>query len=136
VMDGSMSVQRAFDWAMERIDAMPMVYSSAAPQSVKAMQDKYGREKVAEAIERFMGQLAVRLAEAGVTRLVVGGGETSGAVVTALGVSAFAIGPEIDPGVPALAVEGSPLRLALKSGNFGGLDFYEKAAKVLAGDAA
>jgi 3-dehydrotetronate 4-kinase len=136
VMDGSMSVQRAFDWAMERIDAMPMVYSSAAPQSVKAMQDKYGREKVAEAIERFMGQLAVRLAEAGVTRLVVGGGETSGAVVTALGVAAFAIGPEIDPGVPALAVEGSPLRLALKSGNFGELDFYEKAAKVLAGDAA
>jgi 3-dehydrotetronate 4-kinase len=136
VMDGSMSVERAFDWAMERIDAMPMVYSSAAPQSVKAMQDKYGREKVAEAIERFMGQLAIRLAEAGVTRLVVGGGETSGAVVTALGVTAFAIGPEIDPGVPALTVEGSPLRLALKSGNFGGLDFYEKAAKVLAGDAA
>jgi 3-dehydrotetronate 4-kinase len=136
VMDGSMSVERAFDWAMERIDAMPMVYSSAAPQSVKAMQEKYGREKVAGAIEHLMGQLAVRLAEAGVTRLVVGGGETSGAVVTALGVTAFAIGPEIDPGVPALAVEGSPLRLALKSGNFGGLDFYEKAAKVLAGDAA
>jgi 3-dehydrotetronate 4-kinase len=136
VMDGSMSVERAFDWAIERIDAMPMVYSSAAPQSVRAMQDKYGREKVAEAIERFMGQLAVKLAGAGVTRLVVGGGETSGAVVTALGVAAFAIGPEIDPGVPALAVEGSPLRLALKSGNFGALDFYEKAAKVLAGDTA
>jgi 3-dehydrotetronate 4-kinase len=136
VMDGSMSVERAFDWAMERIDAMPMVYSSAAPQSVKAMQDKYGREKVAGAIERFMGELAVRLADAGVTRLVVGGGETSGAVVTALGVSAFSIGPEIDPGVPALAVEGSPLRLALKSGNFGALDFYEKAATVLAGASA
>jgi 3-dehydrotetronate 4-kinase len=136
VMDGSMSVQRAFDWAMERIDAMPMVYSSAAPQSVKAMQEKYGRERVAGVIEHFMGQLAVRLTRAGVTRLVVGGGETSGAVVTALGVAAFAIGPEIDPGVPALAVGGSPLRLALKSGNFGGLDFYEKAAKVLAGEAA
>jgi 3-dehydrotetronate 4-kinase len=136
VMDGSMSVERAFDWAMERIDAMPMVYSSAAPQSVKAMQDKYGREKVAGAIERFMGQLAVKLAGASVTRLVVGGGETSGAVVTALGIAAFAIGPEIDPGVPALAVEGSPLRLALKSGNFGALDFYEKAATVLAGGAA
>ena len=135
VMDGSMSVERAFDWAMERIDAMPMVYSSAAPQSVRAMQDKYGRDKVAGAIEHFMGHLAVKLAEAGVTRLVVGGGETSGAVVTALGVSAFAIGPEIDPGVPALAVEGSALRLALKSGNFGGLDFYEKAAAVLAGGA-
>ncbi len=136
VMDGSMTVQRAFDWAMERIDAMPMVYSSAAPQSVKAMQEKYGRDKVAGAIERFMGQLAVKLAGAGATRLVVGGGETSGAVVTELGVAAFIIGPEIDPGVPALAVEGSPLRLALKSGNFGELDFYEKAAAVLAGGAA
>lgn len=136
VMDGSMSVERAFDWAMERIDAMPMVYSSAAPQSVKAMQDKYGQEKVAGAIEHFMGQLAVKLAGAGVTRLVVGGGETSGAVVTALGIAAFAIGPEIDPGVPTLAVEGSPLRLALKSGNFGALDFYEKAATALAGGAA
>jgi 3-dehydrotetronate 4-kinase len=136
VMDGSMSVDIAFGWMMERIDAMPMVYSSASSQSVKAAQETYGRERVAEGIEHFMGQLAVMLAGAGVTRLVVGGGETSGAVVTALGVESFAIGPEIDPGVPALAVTGSDLRLALKSGNFGALDFYEKAAGVLAGGAA
>jgi 3-dehydrotetronate 4-kinase len=135
VMDGSMSVDRAFDWTMERIDSLPMVYSSAAPESVKAAQAKHGREKVAEAIEGFFGRLAVRLTQAGVTRLAVGGGETSGAVVTALGAEAFAIGPEIDPGVPALAVEGSPLRLALKSGNFGALDFYDKAVEVLAGRA-
>ncbi len=80
-----------------------------------------------------MGDTARRLSAAGVTRLIVGGGETSGAVVTALGVSAFSIGPQIDPGVPALAVEGAPLRLALKSGNFGAKNFYEKAARVLGG---
>jgi 3-dehydrotetronate 4-kinase len=133
VMDGTMTVERAFAWAMERIEAYPMLYSSATAEAVKAAQALHGRGAVAEGIERFMGALAVRLAEAGVTRLAIGGGETSGAVVTALGVSAFAIGPEIDPGVPALAVEGSPLRLALKSGNFGALDFYAKAARVLGG---
>ncbi len=134
VMDGSMHVERAFDWMMERIDSMPMVYSSAHPQSVKAAQQKFGQTRLAEAFESFLSQLAVRLAEAGVTRLVIGGGETSGAVVTALGAKAFIIGPEIDPGVPALAISGSPVRVALKSGNFGGLDFYEKAARVLAGE--
>jgi len=67
-----------------------------------------------------------------VALLVVGGGETSGAVVTALKIDQFRIGPQIDPGVPALAVEGDrPLRLALKSGNFGSSDFYEKALAAL-----
>ena len=70
----------------------------------------------------------------GVTRLAVGGGETSGAVVTALGLGHFEIGPEIDPGVPALASslqDGRPVRLALKSGNFGAPDFYAKALRIL-----
>jgi len=113
-----------------------MVFSSANPQSVKAAQQKFGQARLAEAIESFLGSLAVKLAGAGVTRLVVGGGETSGAIVTALGAKAFIIGPEIDPGVPALAIIGSPVRLALKSGNFGSLDFYEKAARILAGERA
>ncbi|MCA3563363.1 MAG: four-carbon acid sugar kinase family protein [Methylocystis sp.] len=133
VMDGSMDVDRALQWMMDRIDTMPMVYSSAYPKSVKAAQAKFGQAVLAEAFETFLGRLAVRLVDAGVTRLVIGGGETSGAVVTALGAKAFMIGPEIDPGVPALAIAGSPVRIALKSGNFGSLDFYEKAARVLAG---
>ena len=54
-------------------------------------------------------------------------------VVTALGIKAFAIGPEIDPGVPALSVQGKALAMALKSGNFGGIDFYDKALGCLAG---
>jgi uncharacterized protein YgbK (DUF1537 family) len=136
VMDGSMNVDFAFSWMMERIESLPMVYSSATAQAVKTAQQKFGQARLADAIERFLGTLAVRLAEAGVTRLVIGGGETSGAVVKALDAKAFVIGPEIDPGVPALAVTGSPVRLALKSGNFGGLDFYEKAARMLAGEAA
>jgi 3-dehydrotetronate 4-kinase len=132
VMDGEMTVVGAFNWAMQHLQSMPIIFSTAEPDAVRDAQERYGREPVATALETFMGGLAKRLVHAGVTRLVVGGGETSGAVVSALGVSAFAIGPEIDPGVPALAVEGGPLRMALKSGNFGGLDFYEKAAAQLA----
>jgi 3-dehydrotetronate 4-kinase len=135
VMDGSMNVDRAFAFAMENIAAYPLVYSSAKPEAVSAAQGRFGREVVAERIEWLFAALAVKLAASGVTRIVVGGGETSGAVATALGGKAYSIGPEIDPGVPALAVDGTPLRLALKSGNFGAADFYEKAAKALAGNA-
>ncbi len=135
VMSGAMTVDQAFDHVMGRIGHAPMVYSSADPAEVKAAQERHGKEAVAEAIEGFFGELAVRLADAGIARLVVGGGETSGAVVTALEVERFHIGPEIDPGVPALAAEGPrPIRLALKSGNFGAIDFYDKALAAL-GDA-
>ena len=76
--------------------------------------------------------MARRLVETGVTRIAVGGGETSGAVVTALGLEWFRIGPEIDPGVPVLAAEGrQPVHLALKSGNFGGSDFFAKALSAM-----
>jgi 3-dehydrotetronate 4-kinase len=137
VMSGAMTADLAFDWAMKNIDAIPMIYSSATAESVKYAQVKHGQHVVAEAIENLIGSLAVKLRAAGVSRLIVGGGETSGAVVKALEIKAFAIGPEIDPGVPALATvegDGPPLRLALKSGNFGGMDFYENAARVLAGN--
>ena len=68
----------------------------------------------------------------GVRRLVVAGGETSGAVVQALGIEALAIGPQIDPGVPWTASLGDPaIALALKSGNFGAEDFFEKALRML-----
>jgi uncharacterized protein YgbK (DUF1537 family) len=132
VMAGTMTARKAFDHVMERIGLSPMVYSSADPQEVKAAQERHGAAELAEAIEGFFGELAVMLADAGVVRLAVGGGETSGAVVTALEAERFHIGPEIDPGVPALAAEGPrPVRLALKSGNFGAIDFYEKALAAL-----
>ncbi|BAT60683.1 hypothetical protein GJW-30_1_03232 [Variibacter gotjawalensis] len=132
LMSGAMSVDRAFTEAMQRLAHQPMIYTTADPAEVGDAQKRYGREKIAEAIEDFFGELAVRLAHAGARRIVVGGGETSGAVVTALEIDAFAIGPEIAPGVPALAETGERgLRLALKSGNFGGTDFYDDALGVL-----
>ena len=131
VMDGSMESGRAAAWVLERITELPLVYSSADPAIVAAAQQRYGREQVAAALEQVMGDTARRLADAGVSRLVSAGGETSGAVIEALDVAAMEFGPEIDPGVPALRVVGRELALALKSGNFGGEDFFERAAGVL-----
>jgi 3-dehydrotetronate 4-kinase len=131
VISGEMTTGKAAGWATLHLDRQPMVYSSATPEAVGKAQERHGRERAAGAIESFMAELAVRMVEGGVRRLVVGGGETSGAVVMALKIAAFSVGPEIDPGVPALGVEGRPLGMALKSGNFGAIDFYEKAFRAL-----
>ncbi|MGL4635321.1 MAG: 3-oxo-tetronate kinase [Beijerinckiaceae bacterium] len=133
LIKGQMSVAKAFQWIMENIEDTPMVYSTADTAAVQRAQERFGREKAAGVIERFMAELAHQLVEAGITRLVVGGGETSGAVVSALKIDACIIGPEIDPGIPAISVQGQTLNLALKSGNFGDTDFFEKALTALAG---
>ncbi|MGH6624011.1 MAG: 3-oxo-tetronate kinase [Burkholderiaceae bacterium] len=112
---------------------VPLVYSSAAPEQVNRAQLQLGRETVAHRIEELFADTARALVDAGIRRLVIAGGETSGAVVSALGLASLEIGPEIDPGVPALySRENAGLALALKSGNFGSPDFFEKAVTVLA----
>lgn len=119
----------ALAWAVERLGDGPILLSAGdQPEAVKALQAKYGVDRSSHAIEATMAALAKGLVAAGVARLVVAGGETSGAVVGALGVTALRIGPEIDPGVPWTASVGDkPLLLALKSGNFGATDFFTKA---------
>ncbi len=129
---GKMSVADALKWLDARRDQEPILYSTAEPDAVAEAQKTYGREAIAEKIERFFGEVASHLVEGGVRRLVVGGGETSGAVVAALGVDRLTIGREIDPGVPAMVTErDGPFGLVLKSGNFGGPDFFAKALKQL-----
>lgn len=114
----------------------PLVFSSAPPDKVAGLQAEHGREAVAHRLDGLFADTARALVDGGIRRLVVAGGETSGAVVSALGLDALAIGPEIDPGVPALVAGGErPLALALKSGNFGAPDFFAKALSVLGGKA-
>jgi uncharacterized protein YgbK (DUF1537 family) len=109
-----------------------LVYSTAEPEQVAAVQAKLGREQAAATIEAAFGALATALVERGVRRLVVAGGETSGAVVQALGIESLAIGPAIDPGVPWTTARGrTTLALALKSGNFGSDDFFTKSLAML-----
>jgi uncharacterized protein YgbK (DUF1537 family) len=118
--------------ASHRRDA-PIIFSSADPDRVADAQQRHGRERVSAALDALFGSLARRLVEEGATKLVVAGGETSGAVVSALDARQFEIGPEIAPGVPVLVARRRerPLALALKSGNFGQLDFFERALAVL-----
>jgi uncharacterized protein YgbK (DUF1537 family) len=130
---GEAVVEQALTWARDKLGNGPILLSASdTPDAVKALQAKYGVEKSSQAIEKTMAALAKGLVTAGVARLVVAGGETSGAVVGALDVSALRIGPEIDPGVPWTASVGAkPMLLALKSGNFGAPDFFTKAFQRL-----
>ena len=80
-----------------------------------------------------MARIASGLVARGVRRLVVAGGETSGAVMGGLRLDALTIGPEIDPGVPVLQSRDGRLALALKSGNFGAVDFFEKGLRMMEG---
>ncbi|KAB2849711.1 MAG: four-carbon acid sugar kinase family protein [Hyphomicrobiaceae bacterium] len=115
-------------WAFAQPEGRPiLVYSSADPAVVKGVQDELGREKAGALVEKELAALAKGLVEKGVSKLIVAGGETSGAVVGVLGVAALEIGPEIDPGVPWTRAIGHDLVLALKSGNFGAPDFFLKA---------
>ncbi len=120
-------------WAKPRLAAGPvLIHASAPPEAVRAAQEALGRERAGDLVERAMAAIARGLVEAGVRRLVVAGGETSGAVCTALGIRALRIGPQIAPGVPATVSLGHPpLALALKSGNFGGPDFFLEAFRVM-----
>ena len=130
---GEMSAARTIDWVKDQpADRPPLVYSSADPDAVAAAQAKLGRDKAGAIVEEALAAAAIGLADAGFSRMIVAGGETSGAVVNGLGVTALEIGPEIDPGVPwTRAIGGRDMVLALKSGNFGAPDFFLKAWEKL-----
>ena len=133
IQKGLLSGRALASWAQKQpADKPVLIYSSATPDAVRQVQDKLGRDEAGAMVERTFADTAKYLAEAGFTRLIVAGGETSGAVVNALGITALEIGPEIDPGVPWTRAVGHDLVLALKSGNFGAPDFFLKAWDRLA----
>jgi uncharacterized protein YgbK (DUF1537 family) len=114
----------------------PLVFTSANPEAVGNIQARYGAARVSAAIDGFFGKVAQQLIKSGVRRLIVAGGETSGAVVSALELGPLAIGREIDPGVPVLTSGAtSQIALALKSGNFGSSDFFIKTLAMMEGKA-
>jgi len=130
---GEPVVEQALAFARDS-DETVLIYATSTPAEVKAVQQQLGVERAGTLVENALGEIAAGLRQNGVRRFVIAGGETSGAVVKALGVNLLQIGAQIDPGVPATlsnAVE--PLALALKSGNFGSRDFFAKALKQLAG---
>lgn len=131
--DGSQNAAGLAAWALSQPADKPfLLYSSDDPAEVASVQEKLGREKAGAIVEDAFAEVARRLSEGGVTRLLVAGGETSGATVLGLDIRTLEIGPEIDPGVPwTRVVDGPEMVVALKSGNFGTPDFFLKAWKLL-----
>ena len=130
---GKLAAPDMVSWALKQPGDRPvLIYSSDDPANVRAVQTELGREAAGALVERELAAAAKELVDKGFTRLIVAGGETSGAVVGALGVKAIEIGPEIDPGVPwTRSIGGRGLVLALKSGNFGAPDFFLKAWNLI-----
>jgi uncharacterized protein YgbK (DUF1537 family) len=139
VVAGKEEAQRALAWANARVKADPLlIVSSSTPEKVAALQSRHGRDAAGHAIEQAMADIAEGLVQSGVRRLVVAGGETSGAVVDRLGIPGFLVGAEIAAGVPVLRAVGAKklgkdgeMLLALKSGNFGGPEFFSDALKLM-----
>ena len=132
---GKDEARRALAWAKDRFKQGPiLIASSSTPEQVSALQARHGRDAAGHAIEQAMADIAEGLVQAGVRRLVVAGGETSGAVVDRLAIPGFLVGAEIAAGVPVLRAVGAshgPMLLALKSGNFGGPEFFSDALKLM-----
>ena len=132
---GKTEAQRALSWASEHLGRGPiLIASSSTPDRIAALQARHGRDAAGHAIEQAMADIAEGLVQSGVRRLVVAGGETSGAVVDRLGIPGFLVGAEIAAGVPVLRAVGAKqgtMLLALKSGNFGGPEFFSDALKLM-----
>lgn len=130
---GNQTVGQVIEWAAENMSAGPvLVYSTSDPTKVKSAHQQLGQEQACSLLEDSLAQIAVGLVAAGADKLIVAGGETSGAILRALNVDAVRIGPEIAPGVPWVETLGEPrLTLALKSGNFGSDDFFQHALEML-----
>ena len=122
------------EWARQHVGRGPfLIYSTAPPEAVRNAQRELGRDQAAALLERTFGALAAELARQGVRQFIVAGGETSGSVLQALGIRMLAFGDEIDPGVPwTQSLDPAGFHLALKSGNFGGPDFFTRALEMRA----
>ena len=132
-MQNRQSEEELWDFIRENPSEV-LFYSSDDPQAVKEVQ-KLGKDKAAVLLERTTANLAKRAVENGFTRIIVAGGETSGAVTKALGYDAYEIGESVAPGVPVMTpLNNKNIRLVLKSGNFGDVDFMEKALKLTGKD--
>ncbi len=139
---GAPVADQALAWAAAQTSA-PLFYATADAASLAATQAMLGVAHAGALVEAALARIAQGLVDSGTQRLVVAGGETSGAVVRSLGVHTLRIGAAICPGVPwtqAVRSGGQatlqpqlqpplqpPLQLALKSGNFGGPEFFTEA---------
>lgn len=123
-------------WSRMKQQEAPLIFSYDSPEGLRRKRNQEGRRLAAE-IEEILAQTAVEAVRHGVTRIIVAGGETSGAVTKALGYEAFRIGSSVAPGVPVMIpLENPAIRLILKSGNFGQEDFFGRALELTKANSA
>ncbi|WP_394199284.1 3-oxo-tetronate kinase [Litoreibacter albidus] len=138
VMNGTVTAADFTEFLISHQGNAPLIYSSGTPDEVSAVQKTFGREATSAKLDALFADTAKDLIARGYRRIVVAGGETSGAVAQAicetLKVDDMRIGPEIDPGVPILSLNNASVLVALKSGNFGTTDFFEKALRMMETD--
>jgi uncharacterized protein YgbK (DUF1537 family) len=128
--DGTQSAAQVLDWIAAQ-PAPALVAATQPPENVHAAQERLGSERAAALVEETLAAVAAGARAVGTRRFVIAGGETSGAVAKALGADRLAVGPSIAPGVPWCAtLDGQPLALALKSGNFGAETFFADAVET------
>lgn len=135
ILDGSLTAEDLWKFITESGEDS-LVYSAGAtdPQN-RIYADEETAARAAKALEQTLAALAKRAFEAGYTRIIAAGGETSGAVALELGFDGFIIGESIAPGVPVMIpLNHQNIRIALKSGNFGQPDFFERALAVMKAD--
>ncbi|MFI3174777.1 MAG: 3-oxo-tetronate kinase [Bacillota bacterium] len=130
LMEGKETFENIWEF-IEKNQAEPvLIYSSDTAENVTKIQE-IGKEKVAELLESTTAKLAKKAVENGYTRIIVAGGETSSAVAKMLGYHSFEIGQSVAPGVPVMApLSDKNMRIVLKSGNFGQVDFFDRAVKM------
>jgi len=125
--------EQALAWAIPHLERGPvLVHATAEPAVVREVQSRLSVQHAGALLEDALAAVAVGLVRAGVGQFIVAGGETSGACVQALGIAQLRVGAQIDPGVPWCYAESARLHIALKSGNFGGVDFFTRAFDALA----
>jgi uncharacterized protein YgbK (DUF1537 family) len=127
--DPAQMLEEAIAWLQAQPSGRPRLIYSSAPQAEREAAIAAMGAGTADHLEGVLGALAVHAAAAGTRRFVVAGGETSGAVVSALGIQQVLVEDELEAGVPWCITEGHrPLRLLLKSGNFGSSRLLVRAA--------
>lgn len=130
LMNQECGAEMLWDFLQEQRGNHILFYSSDVPDQVKRIQQA-GKGQVADFLETLMAELAVRAMKAGYVKIIVAGGETSGAVTRALGFNSYVIGESVAPGVPVMIPqENKRMRLVLKSGNFGQPDFFIRALRI------
>lgn len=136
LLEGSLNAQKIWEQAMADGGQDILIYSSDTPDRVREAQQA-GREQISELLENCTAQLAQLAVSQGVNRIIVAGGETSGAVTRGLKFQSYSVGESIAPGVPILIPLSAPdVRLVLKSGNFGQEDFFSRALAMTGQDDA